>query len=362
VRDRLTLAAAAGLLVLFAALGIFLQGSSAAGSALSRNARGALALRRLVEAYGVSTTVLREPALRGGDSGALVVLFPWQSALPVDDGLPLLQHVRDGGALVLGYTGQAHSVMEARVLDDLFHLELERARPEPPLAPWEWRRYSRETWTLHPDSAELPGLAEARVSALSEIPRPPVGARVLYRNESDRTVVFSYSYGRGQVFVMPSEMLANGRLSEAGNADWAVTLARALPRRWTFDEYHHGLTAEAAPEAGVVHTEHFMDLYLGQLVFLYLMALLALGRRFGPAWREPRVVSGSVARFLVGLGGLHARLGHHDEAAAVLVQRAQELDKRTRVSAEALEHGRIGADEFLALAQATGGAHGRTRG
>jgi hypothetical protein len=161
---------------------------------------------------------------------------------------------------------------------------------------------------------------------------------------------------------MPAQMLCNGRVGEPGNADWAATLARSLGPRWTFDEYHHGLTGATEAAAGQVRTERFLDLYLLQVVFLYMLAVLALGRRFGPAWREPAVVSGSVANFLVGLGGLHARHGHHADAAAALVARATELDRRLTVAEAALRRGQGGPREFVELAQSLAGPGGRKRG
>jgi hypothetical protein len=52
---------------------------------------------------------------------------------------------------------------------------------------------------------------------------------------------------------------------------------------------------------------------------------MTLSRRFGAAWREPPVVTGSVASFLLGLGALHHRLSHHGDAARRLLERSREL-------------------------------------
>ena len=67
------------------------------------------------------------------------------------------------------------------------------------------------------------------------------------------------------------------------------------------------------------------DLYLAHLAVVYLLGVSCLARRFGPAWIEAPVLTGSVAAFLVGLGALHHRLGHHRRAAELLVSRAREL-------------------------------------
>jgi hypothetical protein len=73
---------------------------------------------------------------------------------------------------------------------------------------------------------------------------------------------------------------------------------------------------------------HVFDLWLLHLAVVYLLALAALARPFGPVWSDPPVRTGSAATFLHGLGALHKRLGHEREAAALLVARARELDPR----------------------------------
>ena len=42
---------------------------------------------------------------------------------------------------------------------------------------------------------------------------------------------------------------------------------------------------------------------------------------------ELATVAGSAAAFLLGIGALHHRLGHHAEAARLLLRRARELDR-----------------------------------
>jgi hypothetical protein len=65
---------------------------------------------------------------------------------------------------------------------------------------------------------------------------------------------------------------------------------------------------------------------VSHLAVLYLVALWTLSRRFGPAWSEPPAVTGTTGSFLLGLGALHHRLGHHREAAERLLERVRELD------------------------------------
>jgi hypothetical protein len=101
-------------------------------------------------------------------------------------------------------------------------------------------------------------------------------------------------------------------------------LRRDLPGSWELDEWRHGLRA---PVRGVRWTGSLaFDLLLLQIGLVYALTVMALGRRFGPVWRERVVAAGSVASFLVALGRLHQRLGHFDEAARLLVERAGELE------------------------------------
>jgi hypothetical protein len=149
------------------------------------------------------------------------------------------------------------------------------------------------------------------------------------------------------VYVLPADILSNGRLSEPGNADFLETLRGELPGRWTFDEFHHGLQAPSA-EASV--RQSAFTLLVAQLAFTYLLVILAVVRRFGPAWSEPITATGSAASYLVGLGAVHHRLGHHREAASRLLDRARELDGRLSVPEQEVDS----APGFLALAQQVG--------
>jgi hypothetical protein len=352
----------AGSLVLLTGVGILLhRDPGAAASTLSRSARGWLGARRVLEARGVAVHILDAPLETVAGAGVLVVSFPWQSRRALGSAAPLTSHLQRGGTLVLAFSGDALTPLEDGILEDLA-LTVADARPRPPLDPRAWRRYAREVWTLGPDAGRLPGAARPRVSALRRVPRMPAQGRALFTNDAGLPIVFEYDRWSGRVLVMPSEILANGRLAEAGNADWLATLAGTYAGSWTFDEYHHGLIAPGAPTAGEVDTGRFMDLYLAQIVLIYVLGLLAVGRRFGPAWTEPAVVGGSVARFLVGLGGMHARLGHHAAAAAALVRRAGELDKRTSVAEDAARAGELGPKAFLELAQSVGRTEWRSKG
>jgi len=330
----------------------------ASGSALSRAAHGWLATRRLLEARGVATELVDRPMERDtATSGLLVITFPWQRA-PFPE-VPLFDHyLRRGGSLLLAYSGEPGTRIESVFFREL-GAELEPSRPDPPLDPWRWRAYAHEEWRLEP-APDLPGLRPARVFAAREVPRAPAEARVFHRNEAGLPMVFSFRRGQGQIIVLPSEMLANGRLAEPGNVDWLVTLAASIEGPWRFDEYHHGLVApNAGPATGTVDTGRFMDLYLGQVLFLYLLCVFALARRFGPPWRDVPAIGGSVAGFLVGLGAVHVRSRHHQAAAEALLERVSRLDARAPASAPPRVDGPAA---FLALAQAVGRSQRRTKG
>jgi hypothetical protein len=162
-----------------------------------------------------------------------------------------------------------------------------------------------------------------RVWVPRALPELGSGARVLYAGPSGEPVVALLPRLGGRVLVLPADALANARLELPGNADLLEALLRNLGRRWAFDEYHHGLVTG---EGGSRELGRAADLLLAHLVLLYLLAALALVRRQGPAWQEAAPLGGSAAAFLRGLGALHHRLGHHREAARLLLRRARELD------------------------------------
>jgi hypothetical protein len=354
-----TLAAALVFVLVTGIAALLTRSPGASGSALSRGGSGWLGARRVVESQGVATEILDRPLSRPGRStadrapGVLVVVFPWQHAWIGDSFAGIEEHLQDGGTLVYGFTGGLSNPED--VLARGLGIAREAARPKPPLNPWAWRRYSQEVWTLRAPAPELHTLAAPRVTAMRLLPTAPAGARVLLQNEAGQPVAFTFERAAGSVVVLPAELFANGRLGEAGNADWLVTLARSWPGTWMFDEYHHGLISAAAQTSSAEgRTETYMDLYLLQLLFLYALTVLALVRRFGPSWREPPVVSGSVAGFLVGLGGLHERWGHHREAAAAMVDRAGELDRRFRLGGGAAALDVSKPAGFLELARRVG--------
>lgn len=315
------------LLALLGALAFGLGGTVGAdASVLSRGARGWLAARRYLEAKGRQTTLLDQPLERVPVRGVLVLAFPWQRFAPDEDAHELDLFLHAGGAVVLAFSGDEPGFGETEVLRRL-GLVWSAAPERPPLHPLRWREFVAREWWLVPEEGHR---AQAIwITAPRRVPRAPDGAAVLYRGEKGVPAVFSYPRGEGRVVVLPAEALANARLGTSGNADLLETLRRSLGERWTFDEFHHGLSAPLSPADAA--PRRVLDLYLLHLAFLYVLVVAALVRRFGPAWSEPAVIGGSTRSFLVGLGRFHHRLGHHRDAARLLLARAQELDPRCRL-------------------------------
>jgi uncharacterized protein DUF4350 len=329
VRNRLLLGLV--LLVLLAlAFGLAAGGpGEARGSVFSRGPNGWLAARKYLEARGARVALLDAPLDRFEGGGVLVSTFPWQHGLSVEFGEQLEAHLRRGGDVVLGYSGERGNAAELVAFEAL-GLPLEETR-KAVLNPLRWRRFAREEWDLRPDR----GVAAAfpvRVWASRWAPEMPKGARAIFRSPGGGAAVAVVERYQGRIWLLPADAFANARLGNAGNADLLETLYRKLGSRWTFDEYHHGLAARQTVETAALGRT--FDLILVHLAILYLAALLTLSRRFGPAWSEPPVVTGSAGSFLLGLGGLHHRLGHHREAARRLLDRARELDRNLVLPAE----------------------------
>lgn len=320
------------------------------GSALSRGAGGWLAARRYAEARGVQVALLDRPlaavSAEAPLDGALLVSFPW-TRIALDAAGPLEEHLRQGGDLVLAYSGETNP-MEWIVLEEL-GLPAESAR-KPTWNPFAWRRFTREEWSLVPDSKLGPGVRPVRVWPPRYVPKLPKEAEILFRTPSGLPAVAVVPRAQGRIFVLPVDAIANARLKEPGNADLLETLVARLESRWTFDEYHHGLAG--VRDAETVAFGRVLDLVLIHLGLLYVVAVFALSRRFGPAWEEPPVVTGSVGSFLLGLGALHDRLRHHREAAGLLLARTRDLSPDLVVPEDVARKAESGAPkDFLELAK-----------
>ncbi|MGH9380243.1 MAG: hypothetical protein ACRD2Z_06490 [Thermoanaerobaculia bacterium] len=316
-----------------------------ARSSLAAGAEGWLAARRYLEARGARAEVLREPLDRAARPGVLVTVSPWLP--PARDGLPgIRRHLRLGGTVVVGYSGDSWSPSEVELLDDL-GVELAPVQGALPLSPFRWWEATSAELRLEPR-----GAVEGRALIVGEprmAPRPPAGAEILFADRARRVAVFEMRPAAGgRLTFVPAEALSNGRLrTNAGLLD--ILIAR-YGRRWSFDEYHHGLRPEAASEH--VELGSRLQVFVAQLLLVYLVGLWALARRFGPAWPSRRERVTTASRFLVGLGALHHRLRHHRAAAQRLLAARGELDARWSPSAalaaraEAVDSG----DDLVAIA------------
>jgi hypothetical protein len=318
------------------------------GSSLGHGPEGWLAARLYLEARGGRAALLDRPFAAGAVGPVLLTAQPWSHG--GGDPAGLRDWVRSGGILVVGYSGRTRLAAERRLLTE-FEIGRRRARPEPPWGFFGWRRFIGEQWRLAP-AAELGGdAAPVVVGAFDLLPVAPPGSSALYRHPaSGAPVVWSVAVGRGALLLLPADALANARLLNPGNADLAQTLIGWLGTQWTFDEFHHGLVdpAAAAPSPPLAY-----DLFGAHLALLYGLGVAALARRFGPAWREPAVRVGSTGAFLLGLGRLHDRLGHHSPAAQRLLARARELQPDLALPEGLDERARqAGAAELVAIARA----------
>ncbi|HKI04505.1 MAG TPA: DUF4350 domain-containing protein [Thermoanaerobaculia bacterium] len=317
-------------IVVCIALTLFLsRPGEARGSVLSRGPNGWLAARKYLEARGARVALLDGPLDRVKERGVLVSSFPWQGGFSAEAGEQIEEHLRRGGDVVLAYSGEQGNAGEMVALEGL-GLPLEKIR-KVVLNPLKWRRFAREEWDLRP-AGELAGVERVRIWAPRFAPEVPKDARVILRSPQGRPAGAILKRHRGRLWLLPADAFANSRLENPGNADLLEALRRRLGEDWTFDEYHHGLAGRQPVESAALGTT--LDLILLHLAVLYVVALLTLSRRFGPAWSEPPVVTGSAGSFLLGLGALHDRLGHHTEAARRLLERARELDRNLVLPAD----------------------------
>lgn len=333
-RERATLAAGALAVAAMGVAAALVLGSQgpADASALSRAGGGWLAARRYLEARGVEVQLLDRSPAEAPVQGVLVLAFPWQRYALDDVPGVLRRHLDRGGDAVFAYA-DSRDPAQTEIAESL-GLVWETRRPGPPLTPLGWKRYANEEWTLAaPDGSGRPARMRAVRRALGA-PRP---ARVLLQDGEGRAVAFVVTRGQGRVAVLPSELFANNRVATGGNADLLELLRGEMGDRWVVDEFHHGLVAPEA--AGSAQGPRVLALYVGQVAFVYVLCALAVARRFGPAWREPLVSTGSAASFLVGLGALHDRLGHHVQASRLLVSRARELSPHLKLPDERADDG-----------------------
>jgi uncharacterized protein DUF4350 len=312
---------------------LWLSRSRAAGaSALSPSGSGWLAARRYLRERGRDTALSDQP-FTAGPAGAIVTVFPWEGPLEDAEEVRIRTHVFRGGDLVIGYSGSRIDQAETDLFDH-FGIALHDVRGEIPLSPLAWYRYRTEVWRLTPasDMRRQDGAVEEVIClAPRRIPVAPSGARTILSGPGGVAAVFLLGYGRGRILVLPADTLSNARLDAGANADLLESAGRMLSGRIVFDEYHHGLRSPGQTPGGASPS---FDLWIAQLLLMYTLAVLALGRRLGRPWREEPPRAGTTASFLLGLAARHRVLKHYPAAARLLVSRATRLDPAIRMSPE----------------------------
>ena len=330
------------LLLAFIAL-VLAPDGGADSSTLSRDGGGWWALWSYAQARGVEVERLDRPldqvypetdsvpeftSAVAGD-GVLVLGFPWQVGQRLGESDAVGRHLRAGGTVLATYRLDQFSDLEpmwpALGIDSQNTL-----REAPPIGPTAWWRYRNERWALRP-SDELPRGPVLEVPAFFAAPAPPLSARVLYdwaepagdggESVRGRPLVWTHSWAKGRVVVMPSDLLSNAGLRSAANADFVETLFAHLDGPWFFDEYHHGVVDPAMLAEAEGGQAYSWDLFLLHLALVYLLGAWTLARGFGYAWSDPPAHHGSAAAFLRSLGALHQRLGHHRDASVKLLER-----------------------------------------
>jgi hypothetical protein len=315
-------------------------GPAAAGSAQSRGPLGWAAARAYVQARGTDVTLLDRPLADAPyGAGVLLLVFPWQQWELSDVGAAVSGQLRAGGDVVFAFSGDTRVGHDESQAADSLGLTSRLLRDHAPLTPRAWRRHAEEEWALALEGTT----GVVRLRAYARGYDAPAEATVLAREPGGRAAAFAFARHRGRVLVLPAAALANASLSQPAAGDLLETLRAGFDRPWAFAEHPHGLVAPGSPAATA--SRRTFDLWLIHLAVVYVLALLALARPFGPVWSDPPPRTGSAAAFLRGLGGLHRRLGHERRAVELLIERSRELDHHLDARLEASGAG------LLALAQ-----------
>lgn len=352
-------------LVLLLALWLRPAAGGAGASVRSPGRLGWQAAHRYLTLRRLPSTLRDRPCDAAPRGATLVVAFPAARRWGEEEVGHLDRHLSAGGRVLYAYSGRP-TLAESAWTDHL-RLEVGTVRRNLFLHPARWLRFERETWGLrHTTVGGTRERLPVVITAPREVPRPPAGARVLLTGPAGEACAFAVPRGRGLLVVVPSQALANCRLANPGNASLLEELSRLLPAPWEIDEYRHGLAAPRAEATSA--SARALDALLLHLGLCYVLAVLAIGRRLGPPWRQEVTLTGSVRPFLLGLGRLHDRLRHHSDGARAMLTHARELDPRLE-PAELDVTGRPpepGDRRFLALARLLAArqhppATGRTR-
>lgn len=252
----------------------------------------------------------------------LVLAFPASGSLSERNLLELRRRLHQGGVLLLLYSISAQSSAEKELFDRL-DLSATQVSEDASLNFLRWWRKEKTPTKIKAPNLKAAVLISRPRLALSAHPEDEI---LLEDPENHQIFGLIRKIGKGSVFLLPSEALANQRLLRGGNLDFLEKLRTRLPPDLSFDEELHGLSK---PRAMNEEERGMADALLGHLFLIYLLGLLALGRRMGPAWpTQPRALN-SVSGLLLRLGAVHRRMGHHADAAAAMLRRATEYHSWT---------------------------------
>ena len=286
---------------------------------------------------------------------SVVLAFP--ATAGVSERLDALRDELEGGRTVLVlYSGLPLAFEETTFMEQLGvgvrGLE-ERGR----LAPWAWWRDRRQGYAHRVEALEGTGTTadERSLADGADGPSPAwsdplrvvvdpaadceqiaefLGPRSKdLRPEGRALSVARCRVGEGELLLAPTSMLSNARLGEVGNLQVAAELAAALGPRVRFLEPGRaaGSTTAVGRAEGARRTINLVTI---QLVVLYLVALLALARSFGPRWPRLDQPADTQRSFLLSVGALHRRLGDFEDAARTLHTRWLEYDPLARRRSE----------------------------
>lgn len=298
--------------------------------------------------------------------GSLWLSMPPAAAYDKDDVAALRDWMGQGGTLVLLTSGRRPIPQEAE-LHAALGLRAVVDRDEAPLSWWDWKRWRTETVTAEGEGGlRAAGRLVARRETHSlQVPRR---AEVLHRSPEGAARAWRLEQGPGELIVVENATaFSNALLGEGDNLTVLEALVGSGPAR--FDEVHHGHLQ--ATEADLSQVLGPFELLLAHALLIYLLALWAVSRPLGPVLTRLGQRQGSLYRDLLGLGALHARAGHHEEATTRLLRLAREAARRRGGAAaedalvarvEAAMAGLRGPAALLAAAQEVGRWQGEGRG
>jgi hypothetical protein len=268
------------------------------GSVYDNGAGGTAALRKFLDAMGVSTATVQGDSF-GVDPAQVAVLFmlgPTEAVTPTD-AAAVRRFVAGGGTAVLATD---NGVLD-RPLLDLIDVHVGGILGS--------GQYPIGSVVLSDPPATRISLDRGVILTLGP-GRMPLGSA------EDRAIVALAPEGRGAIVVVGSVApFLNGRLGSADNGRFALSLASAAiatGRSVAFDEYHHGYHPTSDALVLLERTWPGRALvFAGVAAFLYLVLS---GRRLGaPIPLDPRPPRSSL-EYIRGFAGLVRRSGHGEIA------------------------------------------------